>query len=84
MLFANELFFLLREQHVLERNHLVVSFAIGTLLNVGSFLYLRRMRPHTALIVSYWQFCLLMQLPEGPRGERTKRRAICTDRVARP
>jgi len=42
-----------------------VSFALGSVFNMIAFAYLRRVRPRVAPIVVYWEFCLLMQLPEG-------------------
>ena len=41
------------------------TFALGTLFNLGSFAYLARVRSLTAPLIAYWQFTLLMQLPEG-------------------
>ena len=42
-----------------------VTFAIGTLINIGAFGYLWYVRSWTTPIVIYWQFTLLMQIPEG-------------------
>ena len=42
-----------------------VTFALGTLFNIGSYIYLRKTGSIVAPLAFYWQFALLMQLPEG-------------------
>lgn len=42
-----------------------LTFALGTVFNIASYAYLRCMKSVTAPLVWYWQFALLMQLPEG-------------------
>lgn len=41
------------------------TFGIGTAINVLAFAYLRIRRSLVAPLVLYWQFTLLMQVPEG-------------------
>lgn len=41
------------------------TFAIGSILNIASFLFLRHKRSTISNIVIYWQYTLLMQIPEG-------------------
>lgn len=56
-----------------------VSFVVGSVLNALTFAYLRRVRPAVAPIALYWEFCLLMQLPEGAAW-----RAVSTGGDLRP
>ena len=42
-----------------------ITFAIGTLLNISSYLYLRHMQSSIRNIIIYWQYTLLMQIVEG-------------------
>ena len=41
------------------------SLGVGTLINICSYRYLKSNEPSTAALIFYWQFCLLMQIPEG-------------------
>ena len=41
------------------------TLAIGTSLNIASYVYLRHRRSATSLLVWSWQYALLMQVPEG-------------------
>lgn len=41
------------------------TFAIGTLLNISSYSYLRHMQSSIQNIIIYWQYTLLMQIVEG-------------------
>jgi len=43
----------------------LVTFVVGTLLNLGSYALLRRTQSPTSLLVWSWQYALLMQIPEG-------------------
>ena len=42
-----------------------LTFSIGTLLNISSYLYLRYMKSSIQNIIIYWQYTLLMQIVEG-------------------
>lgn len=41
------------------------TFAVGTLFNLTTYAYLRRVQSRTLLTLWYWEYTLLMQIPEG-------------------
>lgn len=43
----------------------LVTLAVGTLLNIGSYALLRKWKSPTSLLVWSWQYALLMQIPEA-------------------
>ena len=60
------------------------TFVAGSLLNTLAFLYFRRMASPAWLFLAYWQFCLLMQLPEAAvwRALRDGESEVAPSRVA--
>lgn len=43
----------------------IITLVLGSFLNIISYIYLTKKKSQAARFVPYWQFCLLMQIPEA-------------------